>query len=297
MAAGISGKTKLAGIIGWPLDHTLSPAMHNAAYAAMGLDWTYVPLPVKDEIGLRRVVAALRELPVVGFNVTMPYKTAVMELCDEVATFASLAGAVNTVHVVDGRLVGYSTDGRGLLESLAEETGFEPAGANVVLLGAGGAAGAALAAFVMSRAATVTIANRNLSKAEVLVDRVEPQSRGTQVQALPLAGAEAAVRAADLIVNATPVGMQPGDETPVPVSWLDSHHVIADMVYGREPTPLVTQAREKGARAVDGLGMLVSQGATAIDIWHGSAVEARAPRDVMRAAAQAALRQGTTSTT
>ena len=103
----INGRTRLAGVIGWPLDHTLSPAMHNAVYEELHLDWVYVPLAVADEVGLRRLLAAVRELPFVGLNVTMPYKTAVLELCDEVATAASMAGAVNTIQVApDGRLIG-----------------------------------------------------------------------------------------------------------------------------------------------------------------------------------------------
>ena len=114
----IDAKTKLAGLIGWPLDHSLSPAMHNAAYEAMRLNWAYLPLPIREGQDLMRVVAALRVLPFVGFNVTMPYKRLMLNVCDEVATAAELAGAVNTVHIVDGRLIGYNTDGRGFMESL-----------------------------------------------------------------------------------------------------------------------------------------------------------------------------------
>jgi len=285
----ISGSTRLAGVIGWPVDHSLSPAMHNAAYEALRLNWAYVPLAVSDEIGLRRVVAAIRTLPFVGFNVTMPFKTSVVELCDEVAMAASMAGAVNTVHCIDGRLIGYNTDGRGLLESLSTDAGFDVAEKNVVLLGAGGAAGSALVAFILGRAASVTIVNRDISKAEDLITRVEPHLKATRASALSLEAAEGYVASADLVVNATPLGMNLGDASPVPVEWLGANQVVFDMVYGRQsPTELIAGAMKFGARAVDGLGMLVNQGATAIDIWNDNS-QTRAPRDVMRAAAEAEL--------
>ena len=285
----ISGSTRLAGVIGWPVDHSLSPAMHNAAYEQLRLNWVYVPLPVPDEIGLRRVVAAIRTLPFVGFNITMPYKTDVVELCDEVAMAASMAGAVNTVHCVDGRLIGYNTDGRGLLEALSTDAGFDPAEKNVVLLGAGGAAGSALVAFILGRAASVTIVNRDMVKAEDLVSRVEPHLKSTRASVLSLESAERYVASADLIVNATPLGMNPGDPSPVPVEWLSSNQVVFDMVYGQESaTELIEGAQRAGARAVDGLGMLVNQGATAIDIWNNNS-QTRAPRDVMRSAASSEL--------
>lgn len=287
---GISGTTQLAGVIGWPIGHSLSPTMHNAAYEALGLDWVYVPLGAKDEVGLFRVVAAIRSLPFVGFNVTMPYKAAVLEVCDEVATAAKMAGAVNAVHCSDGKLIGYNTDGRGLLEALATDAGFSPEGKRIVLLGAGGAAGAALVAFVLGKAAEVVIVNRDAEHAEELIARVRPHSQGTLLSNLPIGLAEKTVENADLIVNATPVGMRPGDPSPVPVEWLHGGQVVFDMVYGtRSTTELVSGARSAGAIALDGLGMLVCQGATAIDIWNAS-IQVKAPRDVMRAAAEAVQR-------
>jgi len=287
--ARISGTTKLAGVIGWPVDHSLSPAMHNAAYEQLGLDWVYLPLPIADEIGLRRVVAAVRSLPFVGFNVTMPYKNAVLELCDEVATAANMAGAVNTVHCVDGRLIGYNTDGRGLLESLASDANFDPAEKNVVLIGAGGAAGSALVAFILGKVASVTIVNRDPLRAEEMIARVEPHLKSTRAFAVEMESAERYVASADLIVNATPLGMNAGDPSPLPAEWLRSDQVVLDMVYGRDVlTALIADATRAGARALDGLGMLVNQGATAVDIWNDGS-QVRTPRDVMRRAAMAQL--------
>ncbi len=281
----ISGTTKLAGVIGWPIDHTLSPAMHNAVYEELGLDWVYVPLGVPDEVGLRRLVAAIRSLPFVGFNITMPYKAAMLELCDEVATASSMAGAVNAVHcTADGRLIGYNTDGRGMLESLAADADFDPTGKRVVLLGAGGAAGGAFVALALAKCSAITVVNRNLRNAEELVDRMASRLQSVEACAATMAEAESAVRQADLVVNATPVGMEEGDPSPVPTEWLREGQTVLDMVYATDaPTALVAGAREAGAMALDGLGMLVAQGAIAIDIWNDG--EVRTPRDVMRRAA------------
>jgi len=285
----ITGTTQLAGVIGWPIEHSLSPAMHNAVYEQLGLDWVYLPMPIADEIGLRRVVAAIRVLPFVGFNVTMPYKALMLELCDEVATAANMAGAVNTVHCVDDRLVGYNTDGRGLLESLSDDASFSPEGKRVVLLGAGGAAGAAIVAFLLAKSASVDIVSRDIVRAEELVARVEPHLKTVAAGAHTFDDAEHAVRQADLIVNATPLGMRPGDPSPIPASWIRPEHVVFDMVYGGEgPTALLTDARAAGATGLDGLGMLVRQGATAVDIWNRDR-DGRTPRDTMRRAAEVEL--------
>ncbi|MDY0087692.1 MAG: shikimate dehydrogenase, partial [Coriobacteriia bacterium] len=160
MSAGITGRTQLAGVIGWPTSQSLSPAMHNAAYEVLDLDWAYVPLPVPDERALTRVLDAIRILPFVGFNVTMPYKREMLGLCDEVATLARMVGAVNTVHCVEGRLIGYNTDGRGIVDSLAAEAGFDPAGRSIAIVGAGGAASAALVSFALGKAEHIVMLNR-----------------------------------------------------------------------------------------------------------------------------------------
>jgi shikimate dehydrogenase len=275
-------------VTGWPLDHTLSPAMHNAAYEALGLDAVYVPLPVRNEGELERLVSAVRVLPFLGFNVTMPFKRAMLALCDEVAAQARIAGAVNTVHCCECRLIGYNTDGRGLLESLTAEAGFAAEGKRVAIVGAGGAAGAAVVALVTSRAQRVAVLNRSVERAEDLLAGIREHARATELEAVDLAEGEAELHQADLVVNATPVGMHGSAETPVPPEWLRAGQVVADMVYRPAVTPLLRAAAAAGAKAVGGLGMLVAQGAMAIDIWACSD-GARAPRDVMRAAAEGAL--------
>lgn len=263
--------------------------MHNAVYEDLGLDWVYIPLPVSNEADLMRFMGAARVLPFVGFNVTMPFKRAILPLCDEVAMLAKMAGAVNTVHVVDGRFIGYNTDGRGLIESLESDAGFSPAGQDVVILGAGGAAGAAFVSLMLAKAGTVTVANRNASRADELVAQMTSHARGTALRSVELgADAEEHVRQADLIINATALGMKAGDPSPVAAEWIGAGQVVVDMVYGHGDTALVRESRERGAKTVDGLGMLVAQGATAVDIWSESA-QVRTPRDVMRQAAESAL--------
>ena len=186
--------------------------MHNAVYEALDLNWVYIPLAVRDETDLLRFMGAARVLPFVGFNVTMPYKKAMLSLCDEVAMIAEVAGAVNTVHVVDGRFIGYNTDGRGLMESLESEAGFSPEGKDIVIIGAGGAAGAAFVSLMVAKAHSITIANRSVENAEDLVGRMKSHARSTACTSVTLgADAEEHVRSADLVLNTTPIGMNPGD--------------------------------------------------------------------------------------
>jgi shikimate dehydrogenase len=264
--------------------------MHNAVYDALDLDWVYIPLSLQDDADLMRFLGAARTLPFVGFNVTMPYKQKMLGMCDEVAMLAKMAGAVNTVHVVDGRYIGYNTDGRGLVESLEQDAEFAPEGRDVVILGAGGAAGAAVVSLMLAKAKSVTVANRNAERGEELVARMQSHARATALSAVELgADAEESVRAADLVVNATPLGMNADDPSPVSVDWLGPRQLVVDMIYGgHQETRLIAEARERGAAVLDGLGMLVAQGATAVDIWSESA-QVRTPRDVMRQAAEEAL--------
>ncbi len=289
MGIEVTGSTRLAGLLGWPLDHTLSPAMHNAAYERLGLDWLYVPFAVRELAHVATFVEGLRALPVVGFNVTMPYKRLMLELCDEVALQARLAGAVNAVHIVDGRLIGYNTDGRGLLESLRDEASFSPEGKRAVVIGAGGAAGAAVMSLTLGKAAHVAVAARRSEQASEIVHRIEAAARDTALQVIGLGDdLREAADMADLVLNATPLGMAAGDPLPIRAEWLHQGQVVYDMVYNPPVTPLLSAALERGATPCGGLGMLVGQGAISIEIWHrGTPVTA--PRDVMRAAAECAL--------
>jgi shikimate dehydrogenase len=289
MAVRIDGNTQLAGVMGWPIDHTLSPAMHNAAYENLGLPWVYLPLPVREPADVARIVEAIRALPFVGFNVTMPYKRLMLDLCDEVAALARLAGAVNTVHLQDGVLVGYNTDGRGLLASLEVEAGFTPKGSRVAMIGSGGAAAAVLAALVLGGAEHVTVVSRDPAHARDLIERIGVHARGTELESLGM-GPEVGsyIESADVVVNATPLGMRPGDPLPLDASWLRAGQIVSDMVYRPAVTPLLEAAARAGAKPVGGLGMLVAQGAMSIELWDRDTT-VTAPRAEMRAAAEAAM--------
>jgi len=260
----IRGTTRLAGVIGWPVEHSRSPHMHNAAYAALGLDWAYVPLAVPPD----RLADALRGLPALGFagvNVTIPHKHPVAELCDELSDAARGAGSVNTVVVRDDdRLYGETTDGDGMLDAIGEL----PPGPAVVL-GAGGAARSVVAA-LRDAGADVAVCARRREAAEAL---------GVGVIDWPLS------EPAALIVNSTPVA-QRGDaaELPLDPSALSGTAVVCDLVYRADGTRtgLLAEAERRGARTVDGLAVLVGQGARSFRMFTG----VDAPVAVMDAAAR-----------
>lgn len=260
---------KLACIIGWPVAHSLSPPIHNAAFHALGLDWTYVPIAVRPG-GISEGVELLRLLGVDGANVTMPHKRDVVPLLDRLDGDAVPLDAVNTI-VREGRaLIGHNTDGPGFLAALRADAGFEPAGARALILGAGGAARAV--AFALARAgANVRIAARRSGQAQ----EVAALHEGIAAADWP-----AATVSADLVVNATPLR----DGLPLEHLGFGPDVLAADLIYAPPETPFVRFARERGARAVDGLGMLVQQAALSFRLWTG----VDAPVEIMADAARRA---------
>ena len=268
-----TGATRLAAVIGAPVRHSLSPALHNAAFAATGLDWVYVAL----EVAPGRAAAALdavRVLGIAGLSVTMPHKADVAAAVDECTPAAAALGAVNCVEVRDGRLVGHNTDGDGFVDSLRAEAGFDPAGRRAVVLGAGGAARAVVVALAAAGASEVVVVNRTEARA---------------VEAARLAGAVGragdadAVAGADLVVNATSVGMTGagGVDLPCDVALLRPGQVVADLVYQPLDTQFLKAARSRGATAVNGVGMLLYQAARAFTIWTGVPAPVAAMRDAV----------------
>ncbi len=267
----INGKTQLTGIIGWPVSHSFSPALHNAAFADLGLNWAYVPLPVPPE----RVETAVRGLPALGFrgvNVTVPHKQAVMPFLDDIEAGAKAIGAVNTIVVgEDGRLTGYNTDWSGFLADL-EALAVPVRGRDCLVLGAGGSARAVVYALGQAGGNVRVLARRPL-QAEQLVGDLRPYGAG-ELEARPLTELRdmAAAAHAPLIVNTTPVGMTPHKET---TPWPEDCPVypgafVYDLVYNPRQTFLMQQAKAAGCAAANGLGMLVQQGALAFKLWTGA---------------------------
>lgn len=272
------GRAHFAGVLGWPLEHTLSPAIHNAAFRALGLDWTYLAFPVPPE-SLRAAIAGLRALGATGANVTMPHKEAVVALLDDVSGDARALGAVNTIQRVGDLLVGHNTDVDGFREFLAGDAGVDVRARCVLLLGSGGAARAVVKALDELDAGEIVVCARRLGAARQLTELAAPG----RVWTTEWARAEAQAARADVIVNATPIGMHAED--PLPQASLGEGQVVVDLVYQPQATPLMERARAAGAQAWGGLGMLVHQGAASFRIWTGQ----DAPIETMSAAAVRAI--------
>lgn len=279
----ISGKTNMVGLIGWPVSHSVSPPMHNAAFAALGLDWCYVPLPVPIDPAARidEAVHGLRALGLRGANVTVPHKQAVMSHLDWLTPAAQAIGAVNTIRVEDdGALSGDNTDAPGFIADLREHS-VEPIGKRVIVLGAGGSARAIVYGLAASGAEAILIVNRTLDKAESLATQMQTLFPGCAIAAYALTNQLAQVaEQADLIVNTTSLGMTPHiDGLPwEPGVNFSSQQAVYDLVYNPPQTRLLQKARADGAQVIGGLGMLIWQGAIAFERWTGVA----APVDVMR---------------
>ncbi len=274
-SALVGGHTRLAGVIGWPVGHSRSPALHNAAYRALGMDAIYVPLPVAPW-QLADALAGLRAFGFLGANVTVPYKQDVAALCDELDEVAITAGAVNTLRVGEGgRLSGWNTDVAGYADAL-DEVGV-PKGGPAVVLGAGGAARSVVLALV-GRGHPVLVIARDPARAASLLALgaadVRPWTRGSF---------EGGFRAASVLCDATSAALDPAGEremlASLPVDELDASAFVSSLVYHREPA-LLAAARARGLRVMDGASMLVHQAARAFTIMTGR----EAPLEIMRAA-------------
>ncbi len=277
-----TGATRSAGVIGLPVRHSLSPVIFNAAFAAAGLDWAYLAFEVPDgAAGL--AMAGVRALGLEGVSVTMPHKAAVLPALDELTDDAEALGAVNCVTRRGTTLVGHNTDGSGFVDALRIDEGIDPTGRTFAVVGAGGAARAVIRSLAAAGATGVVVVNR---------------SAGSAAQAAALAGAvgrvgtTADLGAADVVINATPIGMgvvvgQDGSPEPLPFDpeLLQDGQLLIDLIYHPAVTPLLRVARERGIRTVNGLGMLIHQAAHAFRVWTSE----EPPLEAMSAAAVGAL--------
>jgi len=267
----INGQTKIFGIIGRPVAHSLSPVMHNAAFRHLGVNAAYVAFPVTD---LAQAVAGLRGLAIGGVSVTIPFKEEIIPLIDELDPQAAAIGAVNTVVNRDGRLTGYNTDWLGAMSALTAE--FSLKGRHVLILGAGGAS-RAIAYGIVQAGGRVSLTDIDAARAAALV-------KDLGGEAIPLNTAGDCP--ATILVNATPVGMTPDvDRIPIDPDRLGRFAAVMDIVYQPLETRLLREAKARGAAAIDGLQMLIHQGAAQFELWTGQA----APAEVMARAAYQAL--------
>jgi shikimate dehydrogenase len=278
MRGTITGKTVVCGIIGDPVGHSLSPIMHNRSFKKLGLGYVYVPFRVRSG-DLKKAVEGIRGMGVRGLNVTIPHKVAVMQFLDRIDPLAEEIGAINTIVNDGGILTGYNTDATGFLQTL-RDNGVQPSGKKVVLLGAGGAA-RAIGNVLAQENARLTIFNRlqQLSWAEDIAYRLA-RCYGADVKAVELSreNLQKALPDAEILVNATSVGMHPADDqTPVNADLLHAHLTVFDIVYNPSPTRLLKEAGLAGAKTIGGVEMLVSQGAISFEKWTGHA----APVDIM----------------
>ena len=278
----ITGTTRIAGVVGNPIAHTLSPVMHNAAFAALGIDAVYLPFGVVPG-GLGNLLRVLSTVGALGLNVTIPYKQAVLRFLDELAPSARRIGAVNTVVFARGRRIGHNTDGYGCLASLRPVC--PPRGRRAVLLGAGGAGRAVAVALLDAGLAQLTLVEPEVAARRRLQDHLQHLGH-TAVTALSPGTVEVRARLAEarLVINATPLGLRPMDPLPIPAAWLPHRACVLDLVYGHGPTRWLRAARRRGCVTVPGWHMLLHQGAESFRLWTGRP----APLSVMRAALLAA---------
>jgi shikimate dehydrogenase len=269
---------RFAGVLGWPLQRTLSPALHAAAFAELGLDWVYLEWPVPPQ-DLGPAVAGLRALGAVGANVTMPHKEAVIEHLDRLGTEAEAVRAVNTIEVSGDCLIGHNTDVSGFAAFVAGDLGIEVADRKCLVLGSGGAARAVVAALNRLGGREITVAGRR-AEARAEVARLSPFGRS-----LEWTRASGLVARADIVVNTTPVGMQ--GEDLLPEARFTPSQVVIDLVYHPATTNFLARARRAGADAWGGLGMLVRQAAESLRLWTGL----DPPVEVMSEAAVRALKR------
>jgi shikimate dehydrogenase len=267
----ITGSTKILGLFGYPVSHTLSPAMHNSACQSLGLNYCYLPFLVRPE-ELKAAVQAIKALNFRGVNVTVPHKEKVIHYLDVLDKEASLIGAVNTIVNRDGVLHGYNTDGRGFIRSL-EESGISLQGINSLIIGAGGASRAIAFSLALSHAADIGIFDIDKKKADSLIKELQKENYSCH-----LVTEITSVSNYQLLINATPLGLKDNDPLPLKPELITPDVFIYDAIYRH--TPLLNEAHKRGAQGADGSGMLLWQGALAFKLW----TKKDPPVDVMKKA-------------
>ena len=277
-------KAELVGVFGYPVAENPTGVMQEAAFAACGLNWRYLTIEVPPQ-ALPDAFRGLRAFGMQGINLTIPHKVAVIGLLDEIAPDAALIGAVNTVRRQGERLIGENTDGKGFLHGLEQDAGMQPAGLRVVVLGAGGAARAITTELALAGAKELVVVNRSLERGAQLVSDL--QSRvNANARFVPWIGAYAVGADTDLLVNATSIGLYPDVEAmpPVDLSAARPDLLVCDVVPNPPETRLLQAARARGLKTLNGLAMLVHQGAIGFEMWTGLPAPQQVMRDALRKA-------------
>ena len=257
----ITPATKVVGLIGHPVAHSLSPVIHNNLYRSLGFDMVYHAFDVKPD-QVAEAIKGFNALGFMGFNVTVPYKEVVFEIVDHIDSDAQAIGAINTVKIDKGKLIGYNTDGQGFLQSLSQ-SGFSAYGTKVVLLGAGGSARAIGVAIAGEKPESVTIVNRTFQRAEDLADIINQYKNQKLVRT-----AKSIPNDADIIINTTNLGMWPSTKgNPLQGYTLNKQTFVCDIVYNPRETAMLQYAISKSCKTMGGLGMLIGQGLRAVEIW------------------------------
>jgi shikimate dehydrogenase len=279
MTVTISGKTRVCAVIGDPIEHSLSPVIQNAAFNALNINCIYTAFRVTPA-GVANALAGIRALGILGFNVTMPHKEAVIAHLDWIDETAKFLNSVNTIYHRDGKLLGYSTDGTGALRAL-EENGAKPQGKRVVIIGAGGAA-RAIAHSLIQETDELVVLNRTVSEAKKLSETLKHKfNKKVSAGSLSPEVIKEKINESDILLNTTSVGMRPNiNQSLVAPNNLKSDLTVMDIVYNPYETQLIKDAKAAGANVVSGVEMLIYQGAATFEIWTGQ----QAPVQVMRRA-------------
>lgn len=279
---GVKATTDIYGIFGHPVKHSLSPDMHNSAFNTLGLNSVYVAFDIDPE-SIEEAARAIRVMGIRGINITIPHKQTIIPYLDEVSPDAKLTGAVNTVKNENGRLSGYNTDVGGFLRAIREDLDFSPEGNTLFLIGAGGAARAVLSAFCMNGGAVVYITDIIKDKALELANQFKANFQNITIETVELDNQnliEQKFNEADILVNASPAGMDGVGSLDIPLTSLNKNAVVYDLVYKPPDTSLLKEAKQLGHKASGGLSMLLYQGAESFEIWTGE----NAPVEIMKKA-------------
>jgi shikimate dehydrogenase len=280
----LSGKTKIYGIFGCPVEHSFSPGMHNAAFKKLGMDACYVPFAVSPE-KLGAAIGAITSLGLCGLNITVPHKEKVIPYLDELSEEARLINAVNTIEVRDGKLIGHNTDGRGFLRSLKEQAGYDPRGKKFLFIGSGGAARAVAFSLALAGAKKIVFRDIDVMKADALAQDIRTKT-GVETETIPEDALPVRAAESDCLINATPLGLKKTDPLPIRKDFVLKKQLVCDLVYNPPETPLLKAAKTRGAKGLSGLGMLLYQGVIAFEIWTGKS----APSLVMKNALTSQIR-------